>query len=71
MSIKGIALDHFSALTKADINTSTSSRQRYAAFHSFLSDDSKQDSDTTTAHSKRLISLLKDRKVLSTYLSTI
>ena len=37
----------------------------------FLSDDSKQDAATTTAHSKRLISLLKNKQVLTTSLSTI
>ena len=37
----------------------------------FLSDDSKQDASTTTAHSKRLISLLKNKQVLTTSLSTI
>ena len=40
-------------------------------FHSFLSDDSKQDSATTTAHSKRLISFLKKKQVLTTSLITI
>ena len=37
----------------------------------FLSDDSKQDAATTTAHRKHLISLLKDKKVMKTSLSTI
>ena len=32
----------------------------------FLSDDSKQDDATTNAHSKRLITFLKDKKVLTT-----
>ena len=40
-------------------------------FHYFLSDNSKQDSATTTAHSKRLISLLKNQQVLTTSLITI
>ena len=40
-------------------------------FHYFLSDDSKQDAATTTAHSKRLISLLNNKQVLTTLLSTI
>ena len=40
-------------------------------FHSFLSDDSKQDAATTTAHSKRLIELLKEEKKLASTLSTI
>ena len=55
MSIEGIALEHFSALPKVDINTTTQPRQRHAVFHYFLSDDSKQDSATTTAHSKSSI----------------
>ena len=59
MSIEGITLENFSGLTKADINSTTPSRQRHAEFHSFLSDDSKQDAATTNAHSKRLILLLK------------
>ena len=55
MSIEGIALEHFSAASQTDINSSTLSSPRHAVFHSFLSDDSKQDAATTTAHSKRLI----------------
>ena len=55
MSIEGIALEHFSELPKADIKSSTISRQYHAVFHYFLPDDSKQDAATTTAYSKRLI----------------
>ena len=40
-------------------------------FTLFLSDDSKQDAVTTTAHRKRLISLLKNKKVLTTSLIKI
>ena len=61
MTIEGIPLEHFSTLPKTDINSTTPPRQRHAVFHSFLSDDRKQDSDTTTAHRKRLISLLKEK----------
>ena len=71
MSIEGIALENFSAEPQADINSTTLSRPRHALFHSFLSDDSKQDASTTTAHSKRLISLLNNKQVLTTSLSTI
>ena len=71
MSIEGIALEHFSAAPQAYINSSTLSRPRHAVFHSFLSDDSKHDAATTTAHSKRLISLLKNKKVSKKSLSTI
>ena len=70
VSIEGIALEHYSAAPQADIMSSTLARQRYALFYSFLSDDSKQDAATTTAHSKLLISLLK-KKVLTTSLRTI
>ena len=52
VSIEGISLEHFSAATQADINSTTPSRPRHAVFHSFLSDDSKQDAATTTSHSK-------------------
>ena len=69
--IECIELEHFSALTKADINSTTPSRQRHAVFHYFLSNNSKQDAATTTAHSKRLISLPKNKKVLTTSFSTI
>ena len=70
MSIEGIALEHFSATPQADINSTTPSLPHHAAFNSFLSDDSKQDAATTTAHSKRLISLLKKKQVLTTSLRT-
>ena len=70
MSIEGIALEHFSAAPQEDINSTTQSRQRHAVFHSFLSDDRKQDAATTTAHIKLLISFLKNKQVLTTSLST-
>ena len=62
MSIYGIALENFSVLHKADIKSSTISRQRHAVFQSFLSKDRKQNAATNTAQSKRLISLLKNKK---------
>ena len=71
VSIEGIALEHFSALPQADINSSTLSRQCHAVFHFFLSHDSKQDYATNTAHIKQLISFLKKINVLTTSLSTI
>ena len=71
MSIEFIALDHFSALPQAYINSSTLSRQRHAVFHSFLSDNIKKYAATNTAHSKLLISLLKEKKVLTTSLNKI
>ena len=61
MSIEVITLEHFSAETKTDIKSSTISRQCHAVFHSFLSDDSKQDAATTNAHSERLISFINNK----------
>ena len=40
-------------------------------FHSFLSDDIKQDAYNTTTHSKRLIELLKEQKLLTSALIKI
>ena len=40
-------------------------------FHSFLSDDSKQDTATNTAHSKHFIKILKEIKMLTSSLSKI
>ena len=71
VSIEDIAIEHFSAAPQADNNSSTLSRPRHAVFHSFLSDDRKQDAATTTAHSKLLISLLNNKQVLTTSLITI
>ena len=71
MSIEGIALEHFITAPQADINSSKLSRPRHALFHYFLSDNSKQYAATTSAHSKSLISLLKNKQVLTTSLSTI
>ena len=66
MSIEGIALEHFSAAPQADINLSTLSHPWHAVFHSFLYDDIKEDAATNTAHSKRFISLLNNKQVLTT-----
>ena len=71
MSIEGIALEHFSALPQIEINSSTKSCPFHAVFHSFFSDDIKQDAATTTAHSNHLIKMLKEQKVLMSTLSTI
>ena len=62
MYIEGIALEHFSALPQIEINSSTKPFPRHAVFRSFLSDDSKKDAATTTAHSKSFIGLLKEQK---------
>ena len=62
MSIEGIGLEHFSELPQTEINASTKPCPRHAVFHYFLSDDSKQDAATTTAHSNILIELIKMKK---------
>ena len=59
MSIEGITLEHFSALTQTEIKASTNLFPRHSVFHSFLSHDSKQVAATTTAHRKLLIEMLK------------
>ena len=71
VSIEGSTLEHFSAVPQTNINSTTPSRQRHAFLNSFLSDDIKQDSATTTSHSKHLISLLKEKKLMTTSFSTI
>ena len=62
MYIEGFVLQHFSALSKADINSTTPSCQRHVVLYYFLSDNSKQDTSTTTAYKNHLISLLKEKK---------
>ena len=71
MSKEGIALENISALPHTNINSATPSLQFHSVFRSFLSDDSKQDAATTTSHRKSLISLLKEKKLLTTPLSKI
>ena len=71
VSIEGITLENFSALPNTEINSSTKSCPRHAVFRYFLLDDSKQDAANTNSHSKSLIELLKEQKVLSSTLSTI
>ena len=71
VSIEGVALGHFSAFLQTEINLSTKAFQRHAVFRSFLSDDIKQDSATTTAHIKSLIKLLKEQRLLTSTFSTI
>ena len=61
MSIEGVVLEHFSALTKAGINSTTPSRKHHTVFHYFLYDDSKQNTATTNAHTKCLIVILRDK----------
>ena len=63
MSIEVILLEHFSALTNSDINSTTQSCKRHVVFHYFLSDDIKQYAATTTAHRKLLIELFKEKNI--------
>ena len=71
MYIEGIALEHLSEAPKEYIKSSTLSSQRHGVFHSFLSDDGKQDAANTIAHSKQLILLLNNKTLLTTSLSII
>ena len=71
MYIEGIALENFSALPQTEIKSSTKSCPRHAVFHYSLYSDSKQYAATINAHSKRLIELLKEQKLLTSTLSTI
>ena len=59
VSIEDITLKHFSELPQTEIKSSTETCPQHAVFCSFLSDDIKQDSATTTVHSNRFIELLK------------
>ena len=64
-------MEYFIAVPQADMNSTTLSHQRHAVFHSFLSDNIKQDAATNTAHINCLISFLKEKKLMRTSLSTI
>ena len=59
MSIEDIALENVNELLKTEIKLFTKSCPRHAVFYSFLLDDVKEDAAITTAHSKRLIELIK------------
>ena len=63
VSIEDIELENFSSAPKSDIKSSTISCQRHTVFHSFLSEDIKQDAATTTAHSKLFMSFLKNKNI--------
>ena len=71
MSIEGITLEHFSAFTKGRYQYNCTIMSTPRSISLLLSDDSKHDAATTTVHSKRLISFLKEKKLLSASLSTI
>ena len=70
VSIEGIVLQHFSALPQTGIESPTKKTHVMQCFIHF-SGDSKQDAVTTSVHSKSLIELLKEQKVLMSTLSTI
>ena len=57
VSIEGIALEHFSALTQTEIKSSKKTMSATCSVSFLFSDDSKQDAATTTAPSNRLIEL--------------
>ena len=63
VSIYGITLEHFSATDQETYSYSLHIRTRHAVFHSFMSDNKKRDVDTTSAHRKRIIELLKKSKI--------
>ena len=65
MSNESTPLEYLSALPETEINAPTKLCPHHAVCHSFLLDDSKQDAATTTSHSKKLIELLKERKLLT------
>ena len=55
MSIEVISLEHLIAPTQTETATATQACTHHYVFHYFLSDDIKQDSDTTNAHTKHII----------------
>ena len=64
-------MDHFSAPTHTETEVTPQECTCHAVFHLFLSDDRTQDSDTTTAHIKRINELLKQRNIMSNTLIKI
>ena len=70
VSIEGIASEHFHAPMHTETSGTTLARTRHDVFHSFFSDDIKEDSITTISHIKRIIELLKQRHIMSNMLST-
>ena len=59
MSIEGADLEHFSSTDQETSSSYLHILIRHAMFHSFLSDNSKQEANTTSAYSKRIIERLK------------
>ena len=71
LSIEIIAIDHFSASTQSNSAVSDKDISCMSVFYSFFSDDSKQDTATTDAHSKHMLQLSQHRNKLHKTRSTI
>ena len=64
-------MDQFNEPTHTETAGEPQRRTRHAMFHSFLSDDRKQDSATIISHRKLIIELLKQQNIMLNMLSTI
>ena len=64
MYIEGIELERFSATDQGRLPLSLQSFKLHVVFYSFMSNNRKQYSDTTAEHSKHIIELLRNRKLL-------
>ena len=64
-------MENLSALPHTEMKSFTKACLRHAVFHSFLSDDRKQDDATTTKYIIILTELLKEQKVLTSTSITI
>ena len=71
VSIEGVSLEHFSEPAQTETPGTPQSRRSQSVFHSFFSDDRKQDSSTTISHIKCIIELLNQRNIISNTLIKI
>ena len=71
MSIGGIASDILSDLDQSSSLLTSEAVSLQTVFYSFLLDDRKRVTATTAAHSKHIMELLHNRKVLMTNKITI
>ena len=71
MSIEGITLKHFITKYQETYSLTFHSRICNYVFHSSLSDHSKQDAVTTSAHIKQTLEMLKKRIFMVSGISTI
>ena len=69
--IQGIVLENSIVQTLIETAGALQACTHHDVFHSLLSDDNKQYSATTIAHSKQIIELLKQHNIMSNVLSTI